>query len=505
MEAKAIALFTRFAYIERLYRTHDGEYFIELVECEAYLLHNGGGGYTIIERSSPLPEIPSPVLPGNPIWVLVNDPIGGLDRTYSGIISFTNDTLGSTGNKVHTTNAIGAFAVGNYVLAVARNGNAKGHEKYGQITAIDENELTINWLSYKGGSKNNSATEWDILLTGKTGNLANIAGVNLTLLPPGGAASASVSGTPEDRILNFSLPAGPKGDNGGSTPYFIGSIGSTLYFMINYSLNEGGVNNGYRVEIKIEGANWDNSKLIDLTIRGISEDGSVQAKYWTIINKGDVRASGELRKFEGMAVFQLEFYEGVTGTYPSSGFNVSLFSNRDDYDIAGEPLEIISTDYNKGTKQFDIPVRWKYQGAYVSKNVTDNTWFETDIKMDSNIASVVRARLLVFGDEMINGPEGSSGNSWMWEGDLYFVCVGNTINVAKAHNRGEVKGSPQLCKKGGVLQLKLNAVAGYSYSAMVEINEIEPGQQLNRIMRHSVGTGTSGESNKVTPSWVQLV
>jgi hypothetical protein len=171
MEAKAIELFTRFITEDHLYRTSDGEYFLgtELSDCQAYIANVlGGGAYMIVNRETPLPPSPTPLDENVPIWVYVATPAiaGGL--RYDGVVSSTNDTVGTMGNVAHTTNNIGAFRVNNYVMATVRSGANVGMTKYGKIVAIAANVITINWLSFTG-TANAQAADWEISLSGAPG------------------------------------------------------------------------------------------------------------------------------------------------------------------------------------------------------------------------------------------------------------------------------------------------------------------------------------------------
>lgn len=75
MEAKAIELFKRFSQVTVLYRTDDGEYFIELDDCQAYLTIRGSGTYSTVERTTPLPTLPTPWAEPPLIWGVVNNPL----------------------------------------------------------------------------------------------------------------------------------------------------------------------------------------------------------------------------------------------------------------------------------------------------------------------------------------------------------------------------------------------------------------------------------------------
>lgn len=177
MELKAIVLFTEFPYVNLLYRANDGEYFVELDDVQAYLQANGVGSYTIIERTNPLPPLPEPLPEDLPIWVLINNPTvisNGL--RYDGVISYTSVSVGFTGNKDMAVNKVGAYRVGNYVLAVSRKGSSVGMSKYGKIVAINQNVLTINFLEHEG-TANLTNDEWDIVLTGRRG-IQGIQGVS---------------------------------------------------------------------------------------------------------------------------------------------------------------------------------------------------------------------------------------------------------------------------------------------------------------------------------------
>lgn len=196
MELKAIILFTEFPYVNVLYRAFDGEYFVEFDDVQAYLVGVGGGAYTVINRVTPLPPLPEPLPEDSPIWVLINNPTvisNGL--RYDGVISYTNTTVGSLGAVTFTVNKVGAFRVGNYVFAVSRKGASVGMLKYGHITAINSNNLTINFLEFEGtGSLAND--EWDIVLTGKKG-------IEGTKGDKGDKGDEGDAGSP-----------GPKGDDG---------------------------------------------------------------------------------------------------------------------------------------------------------------------------------------------------------------------------------------------------------------------------------------------------
>ena len=171
MEAKAIELFSKFN-VNTLYRASDGEYFLTLQAVQGYLTGLGSGAYTTVERVDPLPEVPSGENPitNQPIWVLINNPVVIAEgMRYDGVLSFTSTTVGFSGSKDMTVNKVGAFRVGNQILAVSRKGTSIGMSKYGVITAINANVLTVNFSSFTGTS-GLSSDEWDIVLTGVTGS-----------------------------------------------------------------------------------------------------------------------------------------------------------------------------------------------------------------------------------------------------------------------------------------------------------------------------------------------
>lgn len=170
MEARAIQLFTLFTTLTQLFRASDGEYFTELDDVQAYVANNlVAGAYTIVERTTPLPPVPTPQPEDTPIWVRINNPVLDAALRYDNVIGFTSDTLGTLGNRTYTTNNVGGFRPGNVVIAVGRNGTAVGLKKYGTVVSMAGNDLTINFTSFEGANGALSATQWDILLSGLQG------------------------------------------------------------------------------------------------------------------------------------------------------------------------------------------------------------------------------------------------------------------------------------------------------------------------------------------------
>lgn len=173
METKAVLLFQQFPSVNQLYRTNDGEYFVELDDVEAYLTGLGAGAYTVVNRTTPLPPLPQPIEPvfeQLPIWVLIANPTVISDGLrYDGVLSYTSTTIGSVGVVDMIVNKVGAYRVGNYVLAVSRKSASLGMMKYGKITAISNNVLSISFLASEG-TANLVSDEWDLLLTGQKGD-----------------------------------------------------------------------------------------------------------------------------------------------------------------------------------------------------------------------------------------------------------------------------------------------------------------------------------------------
>jgi len=169
MEAKAIEIFTRFPQLTQLWRANDGEYFVEQDDAEEYIRTSlGGGAYTIVVRTNPLPPVPQPYTPNQPIWVYVANPIQAGGLRYDNVVSSTNDRLGQMGEVTHTTNSVGAFRVGNWVHLLSRSGATAGNFKFGQVTAVIGNTITINFLSWTGEALA-THNDWDIVLTGQRG------------------------------------------------------------------------------------------------------------------------------------------------------------------------------------------------------------------------------------------------------------------------------------------------------------------------------------------------
>jgi hypothetical protein len=164
MEEKAIQLFTRFTNVNVLYRTHDGEYFVEEDDAQKHVTTLGSGAYTTVNRIDPLPPVEE-VDPNTPVWVLINEPLS-LNKSlgFDGCISFSSHPLVTEGEEVHLVNRTGAFTVGNFVIIKART--APFRAKYGQITAISQNLITIN-IKKVYGEETTPITSWEMILTGE--------------------------------------------------------------------------------------------------------------------------------------------------------------------------------------------------------------------------------------------------------------------------------------------------------------------------------------------------
>lgn len=202
MEAKAIELFTRFTHIGALWRAQDGEYFVEQDDAEEYIRTSlGGGAYTIVLRVNPLPTIPSAERANEPIWVYVANPSSATGLRYDGVVSGTALTIGQTGSSTLVVNKVGAFKASNYIHAVARYGANAGSYKYGQITAVTNNQLTVSWISFVGNAAG-VVEEWDIVLTGQRG-LTGATG------PQGIQGIQGIQG-----VVGPIGPTGPRGEKG---------------------------------------------------------------------------------------------------------------------------------------------------------------------------------------------------------------------------------------------------------------------------------------------------
>ncbi len=111
MEAKAIELFKRFSQVTVLYRTDDGEYFIELDDCQAYLTIRGSGSYSTVERTTPLPTLPTPWVEPPVIWGVVNNPLAynatpaTNPALYPQILIYNVSTVGTYTNFRDSSNA----------------------------------------------------------------------------------------------------------------------------------------------------------------------------------------------------------------------------------------------------------------------------------------------------------------------------------------------------------------------------------------------------------------
>jgi hypothetical protein len=210
MEAKAIELFTRFPQLTILWRANDGTYFVELDDCEEYVRTSlkGIGGFTEVIRTNPLPPVPSPIGPNRPIWVYVANPIVANGLRYDNVVSFSGDRLGQMGEVVHTTNNIGAFRVGNWVHVLSRSGATAGNYKFGQVTATNGNQLTINFVVWTGDALA-THNDWDVVLTGQRGPIGPTG-------PQGGQGIQGVIG-----------PTGPTGQVGPRGPMGNPGVGHT--------------------------------------------------------------------------------------------------------------------------------------------------------------------------------------------------------------------------------------------------------------------------------------
>lgn len=226
MEAVAIELFTRFSELTVLYRATDGEYFTELDDCQRYVANNlVTGGYTLVNRTTPLPPSPSPIEENQPIWVYVAQPTVAGGLRYDGVVSSTNDNVGTLGNVAHVTNAIGAFRVNNYVMATVRSGSGVGQSKYGQIVGIAGNVFTINFMTFTGSGDTESA-DWEISLSGAQG----MQGIQ-----------------------------GGKGDNGGVYPAMGALTSQNLWWKLDYKLDEyDATSNGNHLVVEVDGFIADN-------------------------------------------------------------------------------------------------------------------------------------------------------------------------------------------------------------------------------------------------------
>lgn len=164
MEEKAIALFTRFTNVSILYRASDGEYFVEEDDAQKHVTSLGSGAYTTVNRIDPLPPVEEPD-PNTPVWVLINEPLS-LNKSlgFDGCISFSSHPLVTEGEEVHLVNRTGAFSVGNFVIVKART--APFRAKYGQITAISQNLITVN-IKKVYGEETTPITSWEMILTGE--------------------------------------------------------------------------------------------------------------------------------------------------------------------------------------------------------------------------------------------------------------------------------------------------------------------------------------------------
>ena len=161
---------------------------------------------------------------------------------------------------------------------------------------------------------------------GDIGQTPNLTIGEVKTLNPGQDATVTISGTPENPILNIGIPKGPKGDAG------VGGEGSVGYtYTPNVSpegliswTNDGGLNNPDPVNIKGP--------------KGDKGDAGLQGPQGTPGEKGEKGATGQqgpqgLKGESGKSAYQIWIDQGNSG--PESAFIASLKGAKGDQGIQG--------------------------------------------------------------------------------------------------------------------------------------------------------------------------